>query len=189
MPEAWSPAEDVLLFNVTRKSETSLWTMAIRDRNSVLFDDVKSSIVPTTAVFSPDGHWVAYQIGETGTGEGSVFVQPYPPTGRKHHIARPGGRPLWSRDGKELFYLPAPGQLAVVGVTTQPTFTLTDPVAVPRGFGVSGPLTPRAFDMMADGRILGLSVPAPSPGAASDALQIQVVLNWFEELKTRAQPK
>jgi len=189
VPEAWSPAEDVLLFNVTGKSEASLWTMAIRDRIPVRFDDVKSSIIPTTAVFSPDGHWVAYQVGETGSGEGSVFVQPYPANGRKYQIAQPGGRPLWSRDGKELFYLPAPGQLAVVGVTTQPTFTLTDPVVVPRGFGVSGPLTPRAFDMMADGRILGLSVPPPSPGAANDALQIHVVINWFEELKARAQSK
>jgi len=42
---------------------------------------------------------------------------------------------------------------------------------------------------MADGRILGLSVPPPSPGAANDALQIHVVINWFEELKARAQSK
>lgn len=186
VPEAWSPTDDVLLFNVLEKSTTSLWMLPIRNRKPVRFGDVTSTVIPTNAVFSPDGRWVAYQLGERGSGgEGSVFVQPYPPNGTKHQVAGPGGRPLWSHNGKELFYLPAPGQLMVVGVTTEPTFTVTDPLAVPRGFTVSGPLNPRMFDMMRDGRILGLAYPDPGPDATSGAFQIHVVLNWFEELKQR----
>ena len=59
---------------------------------------------------------MAYQIGEPGQAEGTTYVQPFPPNGTKYQIAR-GGRPAWSRDGKELFYVPAPGQFMAVKVT------------------------------------------------------------------------
>ena len=45
---------------------------------------------------------------------------------------------MWSRDGKELFFVPAPGRFMAVTVRTAPSFTFTSPVAVPRGF-VAGP--------------------------------------------------
>ena len=71
--------------------------------------------------------------------EGTTYVQPFPPTGSKHLIAQQGGRPLWSRDGKELFFVPAPGRFMVVAVKTAPIFTVTSPVEVPRGFGAAAP--------------------------------------------------
>ena len=50
---------------------------------------------------------------------------------------------MWSRDGKELFFVPAPGRFMAVTVrTTAPSFTVTNPVAVPRGFGVAHPAEP-----------------------------------------------
>ncbi len=191
VPEAWSPTEDVLLFNVVNKSKTSLWMMSMHDRKPVRFDDVTSTVLPTDAVFSPDGHWVAYQAGESGSGgEGILYVQPFPPTGMKLQIARQAGRPLWSRDGKQLFFIPAPGQLMVVSITSQqPTFTFTDPVSVPRGFGISGPLNQRMFDITRDGRMLGLASPASAPSTATDLLQMHVFVNWTEELKQRVPTK
>ena len=135
VPESWSPDGEVLLFSATKDSVSSLWTLSLRDRKATPFSDVKGSSIPTNAMFSPDGRWVAYQIGEPGaSGEGTTYVQPFPPTGTKYQIAR-GGRPLWSRDGKELFFVPAPGRFMVVTVRTAPSFTFTSPVAVPRGFG------------------------------------------------------
>jgi serine/threonine-protein kinase len=149
VPEAWSPTEDVLLFNVANKAETSLWMMSMNDRKPVRFDDVTSAVLPTDAVFSPDGHWVAYQAAESGTGgEGNLYVQPFPPTGNKQQIARQAGRPLWSRDGKQLFFIPAPGVWMVVSITRQqPALTFTNPASVPRAFSISGPLNQRMFDI------------------------------------------
>jgi hypothetical protein len=103
-----------------------------------------------------------------------------------HKIAR-GGRPGWSQKGKdlELFFVPGPAQFVEVTVRTQPTFSWSTPVDVPRRFGISFPANPRPYDVLPDGRFVTI-------GAAHDAgdqgtPQIHVVLNWFEELrKTQA---
>lgn len=183
LPESWSPAGDTLLFSATKGSATSLWTLSVPDRKALPFDGVRSFTLPTDAAFSPDGRWVGYQTGAQGEVEATTYVQPFPPNGTKHQIAR-GGRPLWSRDGKQLFYVPTPTQLMAVTITTQPTFTFTNPVIVPRGFGVSSPTTPRAFDILPDGRIVGIGTVGQNQSGSGPA-QIQVVLNWFEELKAR----
>ncbi len=68
-----------------------------------------------------------------------MFVQPFPLTGTKWQITRIGSaHPFWSHDGKELFFDVA-GRLYVVSMHTQPTFGVTDPVALPpMGFVLSG---------------------------------------------------
>jgi serine/threonine-protein kinase len=188
VPESWSPTGEILLFSAAKSSTTSLWTLSVRDRKAMPFDEVRSTSLPTDAVFSPDGRWVAYQTGEVGGPEGTTYVQPFPPNGAKYQIAR-GGRPLWSRDGKELFYVPGPTQFMAVAVRTQPNFTFSNPVAVPRGFGFASPTSPRTFDITPEGRIVGIGTSGQSEGGLSSPSQIHVVLNWFEELKARVPTK
>jgi serine/threonine-protein kinase len=139
--------------------------------------------------FSPDGRWIAYVTDESTRPE--VYVQPYPLTGAKYLISPDGGdMARWSADGKQLFFL---GQNSVTGGTaglgahrimavdihTQPSFTASTPVVLPiETFSDSFAVTP-------DGRFL---LPLPrSETTASDKtpLQIQVFLNWFDELKRR----
>jgi serine/threonine-protein kinase len=182
-PESWSPDGDVLLFSATKDFVSSLWTFSLKQRTATPFGDVKDSAIPADAMFSPDGRWVAYQTRPSGMGEGDTYVQPFPPTGAKYLIA-PGGRPLWSRDGKELFFVPAPGVFMAVTINTQPTFTFTNPVSLPRGFGVAIPSSPRTFDILPDGRFIGVAPPGQSPSGSSSA-QIHVVIGWFDELKRR----
>jgi len=184
VPESWSPTGDTLLFSVAKGSDTSLWTFSIGDRKATPFDDVKSTTFPTDAVFSPDGRWVAYQSAEAGQGEGTTYVQPFPPTGTKYQIA-PGGRPAWSRSGAELFYIPGPTQFMAVTVRTQPSFAFSNPVAVPRGFGTADPANQRPYDVMPDGRFVGIGVAGQTQRASPGPAQIYVVVNWSEELKQR----
>ena len=107
-------------------------------------------------MFSPDGRWVAYQIGTAGVTERCAARRAVPAHRGEDLIAQQGGRPLWSRDGKELFFVPAPGRFMVVAVKTAPSFTVTSPIDVPRGFGAAAPFDPRPFDIMPDGRIVGV---------------------------------
>ena len=186
-PESWSPDGQVLLFSEMKDVTWSLWTFSMQDRKVAPFSDVKGSSVPTNATFSPDGRWVAYQFGERGLGEAVLFVQPFPPTGARYQITR-GGRPAWSRDGKALFFVPAPAQFTVVGVKTEPTFSVTNPVALPRRFGIADPTNPRPYDTLPDGRLLGVAVPGLHQTGLGTA-QIHVILNWFEELKARVPTK
>ena len=187
VPESWSPDGQVLLFSEAKDATWSLWTFSLRDRKASPFSDVKGSVLPTLATFSPDGRWVAYQVGESGQAEAMLYVQPFPPTGTRYQIGR-GGRPAWSRDSKELFFVPAPAQFSAVRVRTEPTFAVSSPEAVPRRFGIADPANPRPYDTMLGGRIIGVAVPGLSQTGSGPA-QIQVILNWFEELKARAPSK
>jgi serine/threonine-protein kinase len=186
-PESWSPNGDMFLFSVKKGSVWSLWSFSMRDRKATPFGDVRSTAFPTDAVFSPDGRWVAYQIGEPGAAEATTYVEPFPQTGAKYQVAR-GGRPQWSRDSTELFYVPAPSQFMAVTVRTQSSMTFANPVRVPRGFGMADPANARPYDITPDGRILGVGTGQTASGSPGPA-QIQVVLNWFAELKSRAPTK
>lgn len=190
-PQSWSPASDTLLYSVGKGSDVSLWTYSFKTRKAAPFGEVHSSnFTATDAMFSPDGRWVAYDSNEGG--KWTIDVQPFPATGAKHQVFAKGQddphHPLWSLDGKELFYVARPGGFASVRVA-QP-FSLGDPQDVPwwggpstRPFYLGPPSSRRGFDMMADGRFLGVILGAGGQTGAGPAPHIQVVLNWFEELK------
>ena len=64
-----------------------------------------ASIIPGrgAVAFSPDGQWMAYVSDESGQDE--VYVRPYPGPGQEHVISTNGGEePVWSPDGRELFF-------------------------------------------------------------------------------------
>jgi len=84
-----------------------------------------------------------------------------------------------------LFYVPAPGQFAAVNVTTRPTFEISNPLLVHRGFGVADPGCPRPYDVTPDGRFVGIGTGAQAGAGSTGPAQLHVVINWFEELKTR----
>jgi Tol biopolymer transport system component len=182
VPESWSPREDLFLFSIKKGFETTLWTYSMRDRKATRFGDVTSAAFPTDATFSPDGRWVAYQSGDQGSGEATTYVQPFPATGAKHEIAR-GGRPMWSRDGSELFFVPAPSQFMTVRVRTDPDFAFTPPAPIPRRFGLAPPMGPRPYDILDDGRFVFVE----SVTATGDqrAAPLYVVMNWFTELTAK----
>ncbi|MDO8793984.1 MAG: protein kinase [Vicinamibacterales bacterium] len=191
-PDAFSPDGLSLLFDAVKSADSSLWMYSLRDKKAAMVIDGPS--YQENAVFSPDGHWVAYQSAERGAkppavGTNEVYVEPLPPTGAKFLITKDGGNhPLWSPDGRELFFMNnvTNGQLYSVSVRTQPTFTFGNPVALPvKGF-VQGIGYLRNFDITRDGKqfVVALPVAASTPETRQTE-QIQVVVNWLEELKQR----
>ena len=77
-------------------------------------------------------------------------------------------------------------RLNAVRVTTQPSFTFGEATPVPRPFQSAAPGFERPYDISRDGqRFLGLIDAAQTQAGAPAAPQIQVVLNWFEELKAK----
>ena len=99
-------------------------------------------------------------------------------------------QPLWSPDGKELFYNPRPGAIAVVTVSTNPTVAFGNPVEVPRPFQTGPPTLRRAFDITPGGKFVGLITAGQTESATREMnTQVRVVLNWFEEFKQRVPPR
>ena len=154
-PEAWSPTgNDVLLFSITKGTDVTLWTLSLKDRKTRPFGDVHSS-TRLGAVFSPDGRWVAYARSEGR--QKTIYIQSFPATETKYQIAanesEQPNHPLWSRDGKELFYNPGPGDFASVSVMTQPTFAFGKTTRLVRPFrgartgdSTAVPTSPRTAD-------------------------------------------
>jgi len=66
---------------------------------------------------------------------------------------------------------------------------LNTTVSVPRPFADRGPGFERMNDITRDGKFLGVVAAGQNASSAASAPQIQVVLNWFEELKARVPTK
>ena len=195
VPSSWSPDGKRLLFTERKGSNTSLWTLSLPDKAAARVSDVQSPN-DTDGAFSPDGRWVAYTSVSIGTrgAESSVVVQPFPSTGAKYFVSSEfSAHPVWSSDGKELFFSGGgPGQLRVVRVTTHPSFVFGDrtPVSSVLRAIDRGPFSPRNYDITPDAkRFIGVVVSGQAQTGESAAPQIQVVLNWLEELKRLAPTK
>jgi hypothetical protein len=97
------------------------------------------------------------------------------------HGAREPHHPLWSLDGKELFYTPGPNRFEAVPVVTAPSFAFGNPVAVPRFFPGAPPPTRRPFDVLPDGRFLSPITAGAASSSVRTNQEIRVVLNWFTD--------
>jgi len=144
---------------------------------------------------SPDGRWLAYQSNESGQSE--IYVRPFPnaESGKWQISATGGTRPLWSRDGHELFYLTGPSDVrtAVMAATISggATFSTGTPQMVFQGpYATGGGVNQgRTFDVSADGkRFLMIKDLTIESGTPNDP-PLVVVLNLFDELKRLAPPK
>ena len=133
---------------------------------------LESSWNKDTPRISWDGRWLAYASSESGPLE--IVVQPFPSLAGKYLISAGGGTaPIWSRDGRQLFYWAPPGRIMAVTVTTTPSFTWSKPVML-----FEGPYS-EAFDVTADGnRFLMIKDAEQARGAG----HFNLVVNWFQEL-------
>jgi serine/threonine-protein kinase len=141
---------------------------------------------------SPDGRWVAYQSRESG--DFQVYVDAFPGPGPRFQIStKGGGSPVWSADGRELFYVeplaadsgqPQPGSQGVrvmaVAVTMKPALSFGIPRPLFSGrYSMNAP--GRGYDVTRDGqRFLLLKERERAPDVISE---MTVVQNWIAELK------
>jgi Tol biopolymer transport system component len=138
------------------------------------------------ASLSPDGRWMVYTSSESGRAE--VYVQPFPPTGAKYQITTTEGHdPLWSTDGRQIFYL-AEGvgnnhRLVSVDVRTDSGFAVANPTRLFEEVWDTGGGWP--YDVTPDGQFVVLTRPTDAGPEAASNPEIRVTLNWFEELRQR----
>ncbi|MBN2320154.1 MAG: protein kinase, partial [Acidobacteria bacterium] len=137
---------------------------------------------------SPNGRWMAYVSSEL-MGQRDVYVRPFPEVDKGiWQISTSGGcDPLWSRDGRELFFRTGDSIIAVDVQTTEPTFKAGKPKPLFRG---ANNVMGHQWDLSPDGkRFLMLKEAAPTESAVGSRMRITIVLNWFEELKQRVPVK
>ncbi|MBN2320339.1 MAG: protein kinase [Acidobacteria bacterium] len=131
---------------------------------------------------SPDGRWLAYMSDETGQFE--VYIRPFPDidSGLKRQISTDGGTdPLWSPNSKELFYVSPDDEAMVVTIEAEPILRPGKPQKL---FSVE---QYRGWDIDPDGKRFLILKEFTNDMATEEELQprINMIANWFEELKEK----
>ena len=147
-----------------------------------------------SAQFSPDGQWISYSSIELGQTEPELYVRPYPLTeGGQRLISDGGGRAgVWSPDGGELYFwttLQDGIRFMAVPIQYGPNVIPGRPQELFRVQNrfQTGPdsTTAPKYDITPDGeRFVFVQQNASSPTDQSQP-QINIVLNWFQELLER----
>jgi Tol biopolymer transport system component len=182
-PTSWSSNGRTLLFNRSDNPsrKLDLWALTepfgTPERRALL----TTASLEGFAKFSPDDRWIAYSSDESGRSD--VYVMSYPELKGKIPVSIDGGAyPIWSRDGRTLFYRRGSAVMSV-SVSANGGFHAQKPQLLFDGpyVGQGGDTT---FDIGLDGRFLLVRGDDAAMGR-----QLDVVSNWFDELKARVQPR
>ena len=171
---SFSPDGRLLVFNKVRAGMPEIWVYPF-DKGSSPRPILQGPFRYGGAMLSPDGKWLAYESNESGKVE--VYVTEFPGPGGKWQISTDGGRgALWAPDGREIFYR-KDKKVMRVAVTTAPAFAASRPETLFEGEYESG------WDIAPDGkRFLMIK----DETAESAPKHLNLVLNWFEDLKARS---
>jgi Tol biopolymer transport system component len=153
-------------------------------RKPLLYQEKHSETEPG---ISHDGRWMAYTSDESGKNE--VYVRPFPEVDKgKWQVSTSGGaHPLWSPDGRELFFLSEENSAMVVAVETKPVFNPGVPRTLFRRENIYLGSVTGIWDIHPDGKRFLMMKEAADTGkpSAETPRKINIALNWFEELKER----
>jgi Tol biopolymer transport system component len=197
------PKRGLTASSLSRDGKTLvLWELTLNPINSDIGmlsmegDHVRKGLLQekyneTSPRLSPDERWLAYVSDESKRSE--VYVRPFPEVDKARWKISTGGgdSPLWSPDGREIFYHSGDAVMAV-RVETEPAFIPGKPTVFFRGtyYTPMAGITP--WDISHDGKhflMLKRAASAGKPTVAEVPSKINVVVNWFEELKRLAPVK
>jgi serine/threonine-protein kinase len=125
--------------------------------------------------FSPDGRSIVYTSDESGRAE--AYVRAFPPNGSRVQVSNGGAlRPIWSADGREIFYWQGP-RLMTATLARDPSLRVVSRRAMFEGpFDID-------FDITNDGRRF-LMIERETSG-----LGVAVIPNWRTELERATAPR
>jgi Tol biopolymer transport system component/predicted Ser/Thr protein kinase len=190
-PTAFSPDGKRLAFHQMGPQGFDIWTLPVeydenglKAGNPALF--LHTSNGERDANFSSDGHWIAYTSSETGIPQ--VYVRAFPDTGRRWQVSSNGGTsPIFSRNGKDIFYFDVPGDriMAASYSVKGDSFVVEKPQVWSRqsvALALSGAVGAQ-YDVAPDGKRIAVSTYAGS--TQQDSGHVIFLENFFDELERK----
>jgi serine/threonine protein kinase/Tol biopolymer transport system component len=181
-PEAWHPDGGQLVFG-ENSTGNNLFVLDMQDRSRKALLD--SDFSEHSAALSHDGKWLAYESNMGGSNE--VYVRPFSGSGPETAVSIGGGHgPTWSPDDSELYYKVS-DELYFMAASLQsdPRFRVIGQEKLFESVRFWNAIFGANYDVSPDGqRFLVLNMRSED----EEVGKINVVLNWFEELKRRAPP-
>jgi len=181
--DGWTPDGRFLIYEVTGPDQSwDLWLLPVVGKGEKAEPKpfLTTPANETHSAISPDAKWLAYASDESGRSE--VYVQTFPAPGGKFQISTEGGdQPLWSNDGKEIYFLSEDRVLTAVSVSTGPSFEAGVPKPLFKArVPTLAPTGARIMYMVsADG--LRFLVASFTENAVGEPMRL--ILNWPSELK------
>ncbi len=178
-PLSLAPDGKTLLVSVSDpKTHADLGLLSLNDKKEIK-PFLATPFEEAGGAFSPDGRWIAYSSNESGKPE--IYLQAYPEGGNRIQVSTSGGNePVWARNGKELFYRDGKKLMIVpmsLGVNAAPG----KPKLLFEGDFDTGDRVP-GYAVSPDGQRFYFLQQSQRAGRQAS---VDIVLNWFEELKQR----
>jgi eukaryotic-like serine/threonine-protein kinase len=176
-PESVSPDGKWLLYHTAPR----VAMMAPLDGHGQTRPLLDGAAQVSDAEISPSGRWLAYESNESGRFE--IYVRPWPDveSGRVPISSHGGQHPLWSRDGRELFFISGTGMMMSTTIKPGSDFAHDKPVelfsASPYYVNVA-----RDYDVSLDGKRFLMVKTADVKGAKPPLV---IVTNWFDDVQRR----
>jgi serine/threonine-protein kinase len=191
VPQTFSP-DGRLVFTVTgpgAKAEIRISSveresgqLRVREPQPLL----KTPHVVALPSFSPDGRWLAYSNAESGAYE--VYVRAFPDNGRQVQVSNAGGiMPLWSRNGRELFYRTVDQRIMVASYSVQSNAFIPQRPRPWYGKPIANVGDNWNLDLAHDGKRFVVLMPAEVMEARESRSHVRLVMNFFDEVRRRAE--
>jgi len=162
-PDDCSPDGRFLLFVVPEMGHPAIKVYSMSRRA------ISQFAIGAESKFSPDGKWVTYESGQ-------IFVQPFPGPGARIQVSNAGGsQPVWSHDGKEIFYIQPDRKLLAASFDPQKGVAGTPHVIFQTR--IMPGIAKWQYTVAPDGRFLINSLPT------DHAAPLTLVTNWPALLK------
>jgi Tol biopolymer transport system component len=137
-------------------------------------------------MFSPDGRWLAYTSNQSG--DYQVYVRAFPDKGGKWQISSDGGAyPVWSRNGRELFFRSNDNRIMVAAYTVKGDSFVADKPRVwsEKRLADFGTVGIANYDLAPDGKRVVALMPAESAQGQQAQSHVIFLMNWFDEVRRR----
>jgi Tol biopolymer transport system component/tRNA A-37 threonylcarbamoyl transferase component Bud32 len=191
---AWSFSRDgkrLAWLESTSTAGWELWTVSVEQDDAGLHPGkpelfLRNSSDNRYPAFSADGHWVAYTSNEAGTYQ--VYVRAFPDKGGKWQISSAGGSyPLWSPNGRELFFRTGDNQIMYVSYTARGDSFVPEkprPWSEKRlvNFGLLGTAS---YDVAPDGNRIAALMPVETSESQQAQNHVIFLMNFFDELRRK----
>src|ERR1700682_74645 len=164
-PYSFTPEGKRLAVHEITNSGYHLWTVPVESDGTGLRAGKPEVFLQTqfserSPSFSPDGRWLAYASDESGAYQ--VYVRAFPDKGGKWQISNSGGvYPVFSRNGRELFFRTEDNRIMVAAYTGKGDSFAADKPRVwsEKKIADSG-LNGMNYDVAPDGKRIGGLMPA-----------------------------
>jgi serine/threonine-protein kinase len=190
LPTSFTPDGTRVVFSeLTPGAGAEIRTMPVESGSGQLRAGEPQVFLKTAALLafpaiSPDGRWLAYADAEAGSYE--VYVRAFPDKGTKVQISNAGGTmPVWSRNGRELFYRTEDQRIMVANYTVKGGTFVADKPRVWFGKQLANIGLSPNFDLAPDGKRFAVLMPAQSPEPRETQSHVTLALNFFDDVRRR----